>query len=775
MKSRFPKTIIILIVLCIITCVTGYIGWSRYYAGLDGYDRFDVAYHTLLAFVGDSSFIDKPDGDRLNLWIEVARFTGLFTTISALIGLAAVYLGDQFVRLRAYFRRGHIVMIGSSNFALDMYRDKGVITVFDTAENLAKLTVDRRSARLFRIAGPMTEKTGTTRMIGSPDTVVFGDADAVLNVERARVWRSATTRALDAKIALRIEDASILRDLQLLSNIFRQATLFSRSDTVARALVTSMEPNDLALTRGQDRVHAVLVGLGSINLAVAEELAMRCHHHALDAPILTILDKNVEEAKARIRRERPALFNPDLSGQLEINFVTLDALECCAEARASELLRHERKHPITAVVVAAGEDARNVAIAMRLRQMQLEKLCFRAPIFMRSDSLSSIAAAPFSDLTGGIVPFGGRSLDDDDIALNTLYQQLARAIHDRWRNSPDVVQTDQNDWDNMSNADKRASYRAALSTIEIFQAAGFAPPIGARVAGLRLEGSAGRTVLESQELIVALAETEHQRWNVERLLESWHKTDGIRDNEKKLHPLIQPFDDLVARQEGHEKKDEKNVRESLNEGIRQFEKAKSLPCWRLRWRVGVIGPLNADASETDAAVSNFLQAHLRAFPAAKACDLELLTPNAPGFDRLAATALARAWKAQTGRPARILLINAAGVPAIDKVALRYLEAQSSAQDDAGAFAAIVRAQSDALNALRNEGHLVRSIDGRPLGVSDAELLEDPALYASAIKDVQNKIMALADDMIFNSKPGADWTKRGMDHWSSLNKRPAFTV
>ena len=36
-----------------------------------------------------------------------------------------------------------------------------------------------------------------------------------------------------------------------------------------------------------------------------------------------------------------------------------------------------------------------------------------------------------------------------------------------------------------------------------------------------------------------LAEAEHDRWSTERLLDGW--THGARDNDKRLHPDIQPF------------------------------------------------------------------------------------------------------------------------------------------------------------------------------------------------------------------------------------------
>lgn len=770
MRFRIPLAFVFLVSLFVLTLATGLIGWSRHYANQPDHDLGDVIYHTLLAFVGDGSYLRSDIAPSAERFVDFARFSGLLTTISAALGLAVVFLREQITRLRAMTRKDHIVFIGASNFALDRYRNKGAITVFDTPENLDRLVVDRPTSQLLRIPDPMTVDAGIGLTLGKPKLVVFGGPDAVTNVERAQVWISARVGTKDTKVALRIEDSAISRDLQLLSEDFRTVEIFSRSDAIARALVTGMAPNSLAVLRGHARVHIVLVGLGSINLAVAEEMAMRCHHPRLAPLRITVLDIDPERAKSRIKSERPAFFNPDAKDHFELTFMKMDALECCADGAATELVEFEAANPITGIIVAAGEDHRNVAIATRLRQFQQERLCLRAPIFMRSDSLASISPRALSDLTGGIAPFGGRSLSKEDIELDVLYEKLAQTIHERWLASPDVVVTDDKQWTQLSNTDKRASYRAALSAIEMYQAAGFVPPIGSELAGLRVHPGAGNSLIGDPATILSLSKTEHERWNVERLLDGWQKTDTYRDNEKKKHPLIAPFENIVAMGARHEDKDERNVKASFSEGIAQHELMPASGCWRRGLRVGVIGPLEVDETRVAGAVAAALSDLARRRPEIADYSLEILTPNAPGFDRIAAISLAKAWLNMTGRPARLLSFNAASVELIDEIAAQHVAA-SSASDVIGKF----ERQTEQFMGLVQDGHLLRSLDCRPLSVSDADLAQDPKLYAGCIERVQNRMLALADEMFFAEATGAKWTQRAMQTWQRLDKAPTIVV
>ncbi|WP_298845288.1 hypothetical protein [uncultured Roseobacter sp.] len=775
MNETSRITLIFLALCTVVTLTCGLIGWTQYYATGDRGTFWDALYHSFLAFTGDDSYIAVPGSHELNPWISVARFSGLLTTLSAIASVVFSVLQLRIRRWQAGRMKGHAILIGASRYAMDMVGSDQAMVVFDTREMLENLTVPKRTGRVLLIPDQMSGDTATGRTLGSPAQIVFGDPDTATNVERARTWLAGTQgRNSGIRLSLRIEDNSVARDLHLLSPEFEQATLISRSETVARALVTSMAPTSLALLRGHRRVHIVLIGMGSINLAVAEELALRCHHQALAPLRLTIVDRDIDAARARIRSERPDLENEDFGDEgFRLDFAEMNALECCSHQKATAIRSIETDLPITAVVVAAGNDARNVAIAMRLRQLQVEQLCLKAPVFMRSDSQSSVAAARFRDLTGGVVPFGGRTLDTEDRSLEAIYQELASGIHNRWRNAPDVEKTPENKWENMNTSARRASYRAALSAVELFYAAGFEPPPDDCLAGLRLEPLAGNATLGNDALTEDLSRTEHDRWNAERRLEGFVQArNGVRDNEKKKHPLLVSWKNLAAAQR---KKDEANVRAALNIGIERHEAEPDKPCWRKLVRIGVIGPLTVDNTATKKAMEQVLGTLLQDTPALQEQTLEILTPNAPGFDRIAALHLAEAWQSRCRRPARLVLMNAAGTRTVDRIAADRVAA-GAADPERQRVLAAMHDNARALLDLAASGHTVRQIDMRPPGMSDADLEQNAAAYQQVIGEIQNAMMNLADHMVFDTRNGqAAWTVRAAGVWETDMGRTPIIV
>lgn len=753
-------------VLCFLTFALGFAGWSEFHRDTTGSPLWGhILYNTLLAFLGDGSYIPKAvDGAAANPLIQAARFTGLAATISALLAIVATFLGDALTRVLAGFRQGHAVVVGVTDFAVDHAAHAGRTTAFDTSEKLERQSAVGSGRRVLRIPDGMRAHTASGWSLGRPARVVFGEKDSMTNVERARAWLGAVkaNRRKNTRLTLRVEDKSVARDLHLLTPDLAHTSLISRSETIARSLVTGMAPTSLATTRGQDRVHVVLVGLGSVNLAFAEEIVLRCHDPSQRAPALTIVDRDPAGSEARLRVQRPDLLNPDFgAGGPCIRFFGMDVLECCAAGVADALFEIEMQTPLTAIVVSTGEDTRNLGIAMRLRQLQVERLRLRAPIYMRHNLLPHVAPEKTSDLTGGIVRFGGRFLDEADNALERLHQDLARRVHETWRSAPDVEQNPDNEWQTLSETARRASYRAALSVIELFYAAGLAPAPGAALAGLRIAPAAANAVLGDTELVERLTMAEHSRWCAERRTEGYRHAP-VRDAERKHHPYIVPFADLPADQR---EKDKRNVKEALIFSIQLHEDEPRHTCWRMVLRIGVIGPLAIETANLRPALDAILEHRANA----AAYDLEILTPNAPGFDRVAAADLASCWSARTGRAVRILAMNAASPATMDRIALEHLVSKGFAESAASAR---VDRQATALESLREKGHTLRQMDMRPLGVSDAELLQDRAAYLANIVLTQQWILDLADEMIFGGRGETDnWTQRAMQGWRDRGREP----
>ena len=110
---------------------------------------------TLLAFTSDGLYIDPP-----NYWLNITRFTGLFTTAAAVIavffGIVFLLLRDWLQYLKGYMQRRHQVMIGASDFAVDVAERQGKVTIFDTAEKLERLAQPSRNPKnLLKIASRM--------------------------------------------------------------------------------------------------------------------------------------------------------------------------------------------------------------------------------------------------------------------------------------------------------------------------------------------------------------------------------------------------------------------------------------------------------------------------------------------------------------------------------------------------------------------------------------------------------------------------------------------
>lgn len=143
--------------------------------------------------------------------------------------------------------------------------------------------------------------------------------------------------------------------------------------------------------------------------------------------------------------------------------------------------------------------------------------------------------------------------------------------------------------------------------------------------------------------------------------------------------------------------------------------------------------------------------------------LQILTPNAPGFDRLAAIAIAEAWRARTGRPCTIVQFNAASEEFMDDSA-----AQAMAELSSGL--ASFKAQSDQLSDLRATGHRLLKMDLREPGQSDTDLAQSSALYENNIRQIQKDIMALADEMVFSRMAGeGSWTQAALEAWEQSER------
>jgi tetratricopeptide (TPR) repeat protein len=117
-------------------------------------------------------------------------------------------------------------------------------------------------------------------------------------------------------------------------------------------------------------------------------------------------------------------------------------------------------------------------------------------------------------------------------------EHIAREIHDNYRNRRKKQQSEDPslaDWDKLVESYKNSSRAQADHIAQKLKAAGY---------GVRKARGKPRARQFSPEEVEIMAELEHGRWNVERLLAGW-KWGLIKDEANKISPYIIPWSQLT--------------------------------------------------------------------------------------------------------------------------------------------------------------------------------------------------------------------------------------
>jgi hypothetical protein len=739
--SRIEKLFFfrILPALVVITVGTGVWGWMQGLPEWSFDDRSfgDALYLSLLAFGGDDSYAPVP-----NIWVNVARYTGIAASAIAIFALVYAVLQKQMMRFFARLRSGHTVIIGTSSFAINYvledvrtpYRherrwDRFIarlrwffsgrkVTVIDAQENLDQHEEALRAGGVFAVDTLPEKISEAAHLLGKdPTRILLGSANDMRNIDLAILMKDLRP---DAKLVLSISDETLARDLDTITPELARAEIVSDAQVAARALLTALVPDELAALRRQERVHVVLVGFGAMGLAIAEEIALRCTCEIgpgtdwVKRPLITIFDTSDARATKTLDRMRPGLRRAaDIVGPSRF-----DAMDCGLVAGTGEgdplcALEAEGKPGITAIVVCAGEDSNNMQLALRLREIQTTQQRLRAPIFARIQSSNSILPSPLGDVTRGLYLFGGNQYSKRDLQLQDIVRRLAKMLYDGWRaNNNPTAPT----WEKLSFAEQRTNTRAALSAEQVLRNAGLVPPDNLGLADLAGYPPSIRDIQNNPEEILRLSVLEHNRWSNERFAEGWTHA-RIRNNARRQHDCLVPFHDLSEKMQAN---DTRNVETILAHSLRQGEGPRPYPdrgrLWRQRLRVGVMGKMTFDPADA-LAVRVAMAAWFRALtPGIDHYSLEVMTPNAPGSDRMLAALALEEWYKLTGRKGQLICYQVGRDHDLD--VLSMTQEQRGNDKLREALLAASKAQSAALADAPHFGQV--TVDITPPGVFPAD-------------------------------------------------------
>ncbi|MCR8825243.1 hypothetical protein [Pseudosulfitobacter koreensis] len=697
-------------------------------------------YASVLAIGGSDIYHNHPDAG-----VQFTRWLGAASGLAFVLGVVFVFAAGWLRRRRVARLSGHLVLVGVNDFSLSYLlarKARGdTLVLIDTEVVLSAQTLKDRSGDILKAEIDFIDDAALDAALGrSPAEVVFGDPEASVNVERAQ-----SLVRLRGKFPMRIrsEKQNINADLDLWSHTFDAVPILSETEFTARALVTELEPMNIARLRGQDCPHIAIIGIGDMALGIIEELGLRCHARDLGKLKIWTFDCDAEAAWTKLKMERGGLLDAVDMPRTE----QLDGAQCGSLGVAKDPLiaAEARVAPLTAIIVCTGSDAINVDIALRLRRLQDEQGLCLAPILMRSRATSTVAPDPITDVTCGLYRFGGPQVRVTDLAFDKMQMRLGRAMHEIWNTAePEYSVT----WDSLTLGKKRTNTRAALSAVEMFQTLGLVPPQGAAAAELRLHPNVIDEVLDLKAAIADLSVTEHDRWVAERQAEGWTQTTADpptrkdRDDRRKIHWLMLPFAQLQEHAAQEISKDSNNVRAVFKEARRQYHADPSGSCWKKRVRVGVMGPLSVGPDfDFTATLSDFGDWLAERKIRTDTHRLEVVTPNAPGFDRVAAQALIADWNARGG-VSDLLMLEAETEAFLDLYALDHATQDTS------------RRQSTALaDAVTGRSRRMR-LRGGP--IPQAEFMAEVERGTHVMSD-------LCDLMIYMVGPeGGEMTKKAAD-------------
>lgn len=590
-------------------------------SGLSG--LLAIAYRALMLFTLegnnlDPQFTDAPD------WVwwafQMLRIATPFALAAAVLHTLSNVWDATTLRFSRWTKRKTAVVIGLGQigrmFARE-YRNRNLFVVGVDSNPSDELVAfcQRHSIRL--IVGDGADPDVLNPILdGRVERVAVVTDDDVRNMEvagrirRLRMDQEAPNslnlyvHIFDPRLALRLHDHHLPSTT---GNATVSMLPFSFYTVTARELLRTVPLHQFADLRGQRRIHAAIFGFGSMGESLFVQIAQLGHYKDFEPPRISIFDRNPDDCRRIIAARYPQI---DQACRW-----TVDPIEFGRTALDdSDTLRDiENSDGITATFLCLGVEADNIAAALELRALMTRYRRFLAPIYVRirnaeglEDFMPSTGAnqcrrfqdelRPFGlvrDILGAsgiegdsewlaqILHFGytarmaltaeERSRDQDGDGIPDFYRACVRQLSSRreallpeWMRIPEPF---------------RDSSRAGADHLRV-KLAGLGYDLSNRpTSAFRL------AELPSKPALRWLDRLEHTRWMADRAAIGYRPSDTIKDDDRRLHRLLVPFEALR-----HEDAKDRDMNLLLLDGVLgQDDGGTDVHRLRRNHTVGVIG------------------------------------------------------------------------------------------------------------------------------------------------------------------------------------------
>ncbi len=539
MKSKgglFPFQLLWVIpTAALLTLGLGVWGWW-------GHTRWDTALYRSLALfeINNESYISGYGGTDLRFLI--ARWTGAAAVITSLLALAAL-LHEQLATTLARWTKQAVVVIGHADRAAG---------AFEAARHRRRRTL-WIGAPAFGTAGfsaialewPAGDRTRTViaHTRGAEHVLVAerNDADAMALARAARKASPAS------HITLLMNDTHLAEEVAITLNDARTRVM-SIGSVAARALHTAHPPFLIAQQAGHERIHALIVGFGTVGQAILQDLIMNCSTTYLGLPRIVVIDPAAKALEGVLRVEAP-----ELDQCAECIFIDGAIGQAAVRPEPAKIAAALREGgPLTMACVCMGDDAAALSTAAILQSLLRGVDIAQPPIFVRLRE-AGVLALPADERGGGLralTPFGDiQAVLTASEFMAAEPDRAARAYHEAYRASLPPERKDDPaslPWDKLDEIYRQANRKAVEHIPALLASAGLEVDLS-NVGLQRLP--AGKSLFSNKDQLEKLAELEHERWCSERRMDGWRARSlgEKQDRVRRLHPDLRPYDELPDR------------------------------------------------------------------------------------------------------------------------------------------------------------------------------------------------------------------------------------
>ncbi len=491
--------------------------------------------------------------DVMPLSLAITRVTGAFF-FALIAGRIIIFsfggrVGRAFVRARA----GHDVIIGDHAAASAYAQQLKAKAIYLSGSELESFG---RVARLRR-RGDVKQDLKDAGASRARRILIAMNSD----IETWSVAQQVSKLIPSKEVLAHILDPWLLERISNADSSSLPRKPFSITTGAARQIMLAHPPYLLARAIKAPKQHIVIVGFTALGQAIAREFLITSVSVSPADMMITIIDPDAK----RLAKEFTAR-HMGLSDEIDISFVA-GALTERDETIDSYFAERCQTCAPCAVYVAWGVDKAPLGQAVAIKERAGQLAWFKAPIFVNCPTDSGLMAArqgvgvlgadsenePADRLYSlRLTPFGGAAaaLDGAEL-LGGDYDLLARRFHEAYHETQTDRQKDkrvENEWDYLSEEFKISNRRVAAHIRAVLDAAGF--PLGKWLEEVEnrrcseLPSSVEALDLDNVELMEKLAELQHRRWVIDRLLNGWRYGEK-RDNGAKRHDCLIPYADLA--------------------------------------------------------------------------------------------------------------------------------------------------------------------------------------------------------------------------------------